>query len=71
MSVRAKAELVGAVAKINRELKNLDNKVSKAKEAVNKAENNLLRLEMGRDRTQDRLDDALAYYDGLEVIEDG
>ena len=71
MSVRERARIVGAVAKSRKELKALDARVRKAEEALNSTQNTLLRLQQVRDRTQDRLDDALIYYDGLEDIDNG
>ena len=71
MSVRERARIVGSVAKGRKELKGLDGRVKEAEEALNKAQNQLLRLQQVRDRTQDRLDEALNFYDTLEDSRDG
>ena len=71
MSVRERARIVGAVAKSRKELKGLDNRVKSAEEALNTAQNTLLRLQQVSDRTQDRLDEALNFYDTLEDSRDG
>ena len=71
MSVRERARIVGAVAKGRKELKSLDARVREAEEALNTAQNTLLRLQQVRDRTQDRLDEALNFYDTLEEIDHG
>jgi hypothetical protein len=71
MSVRERARIVGAVAKSRKELKGLDNRVKEAENALNTAQNTLLRLQQVRDRTQDRLDEALNFYDALEEVGHG
>jgi hypothetical protein len=71
MSVRDKARLVRAIGKQEKTLKGLDARLSKAMEALDEAQKDVLRLQQVRDRTQDRLDEALEMYDSLGVLENG
>jgi DNA-directed RNA polymerase specialized sigma24 family protein len=71
MSSRDKARLVRMIGKQEETLERLDDRIREALSGLDKAQKTVLRLQQVRDRTQDKLDDAMEMYDSLGVEDNG